>query len=156
LIVQTQLGHKVNEIYPVYQFKKPEDLDLFIRMVRERELLEKFQPEWVYLNDKKKDSIARNKVVRLWKKDGVPLSGSGLLPRAKVTLTFLNTSGKQQELDLACYQLAKLSKNKKAVELEEKSGPSDNSKPSRITFEFLKKESRLLFKCDFQTTLYKS
>ncbi len=134
-------GHKIYELYPVYEFESPEILDSFIQKVRERDLRAKFQPSWIYL-DKKKNSIARCKVVRLWEKDRVPSDGSSLFPNPEITLT-LTTPEAVVELDLANYELATLSKDTKAVDIKKKSDLKIHHSET-FTFLFENKESRPL------------
>ena len=108
MIVQSRKeGHRICELYPIYKFDKPEILDSFIQKVRERHLQAKFQPSWIYL-DHRSNSIARSKVVRLWEKEEIPG-----LRNAEITLTFLTTSLKQEELDLNDYELAIIPKESK-------------------------------------------
>jgi hypothetical protein len=140
LIVQTKEGHKAAENFPIYKFKKWQDLDCFICKVRERNLVDKFVPDSIYPNDNKKNAIARFKVVRLWEKIGV--SSRGSITPSLVTLSFLGTSGKQQELDLAYYELATLSKNGKAVEIRQADQPN-LQKPDRLSFLFSSKDSKV-------------
>lgn len=142
LIVQTKEGHEAAEYFPIYNFKKWQDLDSFICKVRERNLVDKFLPNSIYPNDSPKNAFARFKVVRLWEKIGVPSGGSIMPSSTLVTLTFLGTSGRQQELNLAHYELATLSKNGKAVEIRPAAKP-DLQRPDRLSFLFSDKDSKV-------------
>jgi hypothetical protein len=142
MIVQTKDGHKIYELYPQYEFDKPEILDSFIQKVRERYLRAKFQPTRVYLDNKKKDAIARCKVVRLWEKDGLPSDGSSLLPDPEITMTLTKGNG-VVELNLADYELAALSKDTKVVEIE-RTTDLDIHHSETFFFSFVDKKSRPL------------
>ena len=135
MIVKTQQGHEVSprEYYPKYQFDKPEHLDLFLRILRERSLLGKFMPSWVYMGSKKSTLLARRKVFRLWEKQ----TSAGL----DVTLTFLGTDEKQHELNLAFYDPATLSQKTVDIAQRDESGSKGKGKANTITFEFSDRQS---------------
>jgi hypothetical protein len=113
--MQTETEHSFNEYSVKFEFFDSKSLDLFIGKVRERKLLGKFQPGWIYPDGKKSKSLGRDVVVRLWEKEGQLLTGSALLSAPKVTLTFLYANKLQVEWDLESFGPAELAKRETAL-----------------------------------------
>ncbi len=91
LIIQDgQQNYQISKVYPQYVFTDPEHLNLFIKTVRERELLGKFLPDKIYQQNHDRDPISRRKVVRLWVRNE-------LQSDPEVTMTFENTSANEQK-----------------------------------------------------------